>query len=101
MTLTILCEEPASTIEFCVVTDRCKDIENFAVVRSRITNSIGGNYWQLQRVSDSNCSLISPFLFPLAMTLQFDIDIFPTEDMGQVFDCLASSIFSSVNECGS
>ncbi len=84
-----------------MVVDSSEEIKDFTIVCSRISNSVSGDYWKLQRTSDSDSSLIPPFLLPFIVTLQFDINIFAAEDVGQPFDRLISSILSAMNERGS
>ena len=65
-----------------MVVDSSEEIKDFTIVCSRVSNSVRGDYWELQRTGDSDSGLIPPLFLPLMVTLQFDINIFAAEDVG-------------------
>lgn len=47
---------------------------------------------------DTNCDLIAPLLFALAMALHFNINIAPAEYIDQLGYSCAASFFSTVHD---
>ena len=77
---------------------RSKEVQNFAVICSRITDTIGREHRQLQRMSDADRCLIAPLLFALVVALHLDVDIFAAEDSHQPLDGFAACLFSAIRE---
>ena len=91
-------EQAAGLVEFDVMTDGGEQIQNLAIVRSRVAHAIGGDHRQLQRARNANGGLVAPFLFALLVALQFDIDILAAEDSRQLFDRLAARRFAAARQ---
>src|SRR5579871_2905861 len=100
MSLAVDRQKAASLIEFGAIADGGKQIQNLAIIVFSVTDTIGSQHWQLQGACNPDRSLVSPFLFALAMTLQFDIDIVGAEDANQPLYRPAASFFSRVHQCG-
>ncbi len=81
-----------------MVAHRGKDIQYLAVVCRGVANSIGGEDWQLQRLGDSDCRLIAPFLLTFTVTLDFDVNATSSESPYQLFDRLTACLFTPANK---
>ena len=63
-----------------MVTNRGKHIQNLAVIRRCIPNTVGSKHRQAQALGNADRSLVAPFLLTFVMALNLDIDILSSED---------------------
>jgi hypothetical protein len=73
-------EQSPSLIQVSAVTNCTKNVEDFAVVSGRVSSAVRGECRQFERMRNTECGLIAPFLFALLMTLNLDIDVTSAED---------------------
>jgi hypothetical protein len=95
VTKVVDCEQAARLIEFDMMADRREQILYFAVVLGRVANAVGCDQRKVQGTRDADGSLIPPFLFALAMALQFDVDVLTAEDARQLFNGFACRRFTA------
>jgi hypothetical protein len=81
MALAVLRQQSASLVQLRVIAHGSEQVKDFAVIRCRITHTVGCEHGQAQRLRYTNRSLVAPFLFPLPVTLHFDIHAVTAKDV--------------------
>ncbi len=98
MTLAVQGQQSAGAVQFHVVADRGKQVEDFAVVRFGVAHAVCGEHGQLQRARNADRCLISPLLLALPVALHFDVDISVAEDARELLHNLAPGLFTAACE---
>ena len=75
-----------------MVADGGEGVTQLAALRDGVADSVGGQQRKMQRLGDGDGGSIAGFLFTLEMALQFDIDIFGTEDSDELIDLATSFV---------
>lgn len=69
-----------------MVADGGEGVAQFTRFDGGVANSVGGQQRKMQRMGDVDGGAVARFFFALEMTLQFDVDIFVTEDGDESID---------------
>jgi len=81
-----------------MMADGCEQILDLAVILCRIANTIGCNHRQAKGTRNADGCLIPTFLFALPVALQFDVNIFVSEDACECFSGLAARCFATTSK---
>src|SRR5579871_443130 len=98
MPLAIHRKQASGAVEFSVITDSCKEVENLSVVTGCIAYAVGCDYRQAQRSRYAQRSLIAGFFISFAMTLQLDVDILRPKDANKPFENLPPGCFTAAHQ---
>src|SRR5262249_31331814 len=85
-------EEFASVVEAALMAQTSEYICDGTLFRFGVTNAVGRKDRKLQTLCDFKCSTIAIFLIAFEVSLQFNVDIFRSEDADQFF-CFAAGFF--------
>ena len=75
-----------------MVPNRGECIAEFAGFSSGVADAVGGEQRKIQRAGDVDGSAVAGFFFALEMALQFDVDVFVSEDGDESIDLATSFI---------
>ena len=94
-------EQPARRGQRAMMAQGGEDVAEFALLCGRIADAIGRKQRKLKRTGNLNGSPVARFFFPMEMPLQFDVDIFGTENPNQSLETTARFLRSTLGESGS
>ena len=83
MTLGVTRQQTSGSDQRFVIANGGEDIAEFALLRRRIADAIGGQQRELERAGNFYGGAIACFLLAMKMALQFHIDIVAAKDAGQ------------------
>ncbi len=69
-----------------MVVDSGEGITKFATLRDGVADAISSEQRKIQRTGDINGGAVARFFFALEVALQFDVDIFGTEDANELIN---------------
>ena len=91
-------KESARVVQLYAMPNCRKQVLNLTIIRSGVTNTVGGNDGQIQRSRNADGGLVPPLLLTLLMALQLDVDIGATEHTNELYHSPATRIFSPARD---
>ena len=86
MTLRVARQQAPGGGQRAMIANGGEHVAQFALLRNRVTNSVGRQQRQLQRTGDFDGGPVTHFLLAMKVPLQLYINIAAAENTGQAFD---------------